>query len=121
MRRSVIAPLIGTIVLVGGLGAAGWAVYQAGYRSGLAENASQVIVNQPGFGGFGLFLALIFLFFLFSFVGKMFFWRRWRGGHHGRKGWDAGEGSPMESRLHEWHERQHTTERRYRSDEPESS
>lgn len=114
MRRGI-APIFGTILLLGGLGAAGWVVYQSGYRSGLAETASEVIIQQPGFGGFGFFFGILFLFFFISFVGKLFFWRRWRGGHPGSAKW-GDEGSPMEQRLHDWHERQHGTGRRYRSE-----
>lgn len=101
MRRSVIGPIFGTLVLLGGLGVGGWAVYQAGYRSGLAESATEVIVHQPGFSGFGIFFGFLFLLFMFSIISKMFFWRRWR-----RHSVD-GEGSPMERRLHDWHDRQH--------------
>lgn len=112
MRRSVIGPILGTLLLFGGLGAAGWSVYQAGYRSGLAETATEVIVNQPGFSGFGLFFGFLFLLFLFSMVSKLFFFRRWRRG----AAWNHGEGSPMERRLHDWHEKQHHSQ-----DEPRSS
>ena len=107
MRRSVIGPILGTLVLLGGVGVGGWAVYQAGYRSGLAESATEVIVHQPGFSGIGLFFGFLFLLFLFSMVSKLFFFRRWR---RGTIGPNHGEGSPMERRLHDWHERQHGRE-----------
>ena len=121
MRRGIIAPIFGTILLLGGLGAAGWAVYQAGYRSGITETATEVVVHQPGFGGFGIFFGVLFLFFLFGLVSKLFFWGRWRGGYSGHGKWASPEGSPMEQRLHEWHERQHDTGRRYRSDESDTT
>ena len=53
----------------------------------------------------GLFFGFLFLLFLFSFISKLFFFRRWR---HRSREWSNGEGSPMERRLHDWHERQHS-------------
>lgn len=125
MRGRAIGAAFGTLILAGLLGLAGWSVYQAGYRQGLVENASEVIV--PGYGlfpGFGIFFGFLFLFLLFGFISRILFWRRWRGGPY-RSHWKHGlaeEGSPMEQRLTEWHDKAHGGQRnrRYRSDESQS-
>ncbi len=122
MRGRAIGAIFGTLVLAGLLGLAGWSVYQAGYRQGLLENASEVVVPAYGFfPGFGIFFGFLFLFLLFGFISRIFFWRSWRGGPHRMRGreWAGGEGSPMEQKLADWHERAHGEPgtRRYRSDE----
>lgn len=122
MRRNVIAPIIGTILAVGALGFGGYALYQVGYQNGLAETASEVVVRGPHFfPPFGFFFGFIFLLLLFGFISRLFFWGRWRGGWYGPRDWDHEDGYPMERRLHDWHEREHDTQRRYRSDEPDTT
>lgn len=49
MRRNIIVPILGTIVLLAALGFGGYALYQAGYQNGLAETASEVVVRGPRF------------------------------------------------------------------------
>lgn len=122
MRRSVIGPIIGAVLTLGVLGVVGYGVYQAGYKAGLAETATEVIVNRaPFYPGFGLFFGFIFLLFFFGFINRLFFWGRWRRGWYGPRGWSSEEGSPMERRLAEWHEQAHEGgERRYRSDSPDT-
>lgn len=120
MRGRAIGAVFGTLILAGLLGLAGWSVYQAGYRQGLVENASEVVM--PGYGffpGFGIFFGFLFLFLLFGFISRIFFWRRWRGGPHRWKHGPGEEGSPMDQRLAEWHDKAHGGQgtRRYRSDE----
>lgn len=124
MRGRAIGAAFGTLILAGLLGLAGWSVYQAGYRQGLVENASEVIVPGYGFPGFGIFFGFLFLFLLFGFISRIFFWRRWRGGPYSAhwKHRPGEEASPMEQRLAEWHHRAHGEHgepggRRYRSDE----
>lgn len=120
MRRNIIAPIIGTILTLGVLGVGGYALYQTGYQNGLAETASEVVVRGPHFyPPFGFFFGFIFLLFLFGFISRLFSWGRWRGGGYGPR--DHGEGSPMEKRLDDWHERAHKTQRKYRSDEPDTT
>lgn len=122
MRGRAIGTAIGTLILVGLLGLAGWSVYQAGYRQGLVENATEVVV--PGYGlfpGFGIFFGFLFLFLFFGFISRLFFWRSWRRGPHNAhwRNWSGVEGSPMEQKLAQWHEKAHGEPgtRRYRSEE----
>lgn len=122
MRGRAFGAVFGSLLLAGLLGLAGWSVYQAGYREGLVENAGEVVVRGYGyFPGFGIFFGLLFLFLIFGLISRVFFWRTWRGGPHRlhSKDWSGVEGSPMERRLSEWHEKAHEDHggRRYRSDE----
>jgi len=122
MRRNIVGPIVGTILTLGLLGVAGFGIYQAGYQNGLAETASEVVIRGPRFyPPFGFFFGFIFLLFLFGFISRLFFWGRWRGGWSGPRSWDGQDGSPMEQRLHEWHDRAHHGERKYRSDSPDST
>lgn len=125
MRGRAFGAIFGTLLLAGLLGLGGWSVYQAGYRQGLVENASEVVVPAYGyFPGFGIFFGFLFLFLLFGFISRLVFWRSWRGGprHPHWKHWDGAEGSPMEQKLADWHEKAHGEPgtRRYRSDESPS-
>lgn len=121
MRRSVVGSVLATVLVLTGLGAVGYAVYQAGYQQGLAENAAEVVVRGGPFFFPGLFFGLIFLLFLFGFAGRMFFWTRWRGGYHGPRAWDHEPGSPMEKRLQEWHRQAHEGRPRDRSDRDDTT
>jgi hypothetical protein len=120
MRRSIIGPIIGAIIILSALGAAGWSVYQAGYRNGLAaaERASDVVVTTPGFfPGFGLFFGFIFFFLVFGFISRRLFWGQWRRGWYGPVGPGDEKGSPMDRRLTAWHQRAHEeTGRTHRGD-----
>ncbi len=122
MRGRAIGAVFGALLFAGLIGLAGWSVYQAGYRQGLVENASEVVVPAYGFfPGFGIFFGFLFLFLLFGFISRLFFWRFGRGGTHRvhSRDWAGGEGSPMEQKLAAWHERAHDepSARRYRSDD----
>lgn len=122
MRGRAIGAFLGALLFAGLLGLAGWSVFQAGYRQGSVENASEVVVPAYGFfPGFGIFFGFLFLFLLFGFISRLFFWRRWRGGPFRAhwKDWSGVEGSPMERKLADWHEKAHgePSARRYRSDE----
>lgn len=118
MRRSAWGAFVVTILALAGLGIGAYSLYQAGYNQGLLETATDVVVPAYGFyPPFGLFFGLIFLFVLFGVIGRFFFGRPWRGGPpHWARGWD-GEGSPMEKRLSDWHEKAHSPGRTYRSDD----
>jgi hypothetical protein len=73
------------------------------------------------FPPFGFFFGFIFLLFLFGFISRMFFWGRWRGGWYGPRQWDNGDTSPMERRLHDWHERAHEGDHPSTADNPDSA
>lgn len=125
MRSRAVGAVLATVVLLGGLGVAGWSAYRAGYSRGLVENATDVVVPAYRlFPGFGVLFGVIFLFLIFGFMSRLFLWRRWGGdrrghGGHWGNGWNHYEGSPMERRLTEWHEKAHgeSEGRRYRSAE----
>lgn len=116
MRRSAWALVTTTVLALAALGVAGYGVYQAGYRQGLAETAD-VVVPAFGYGffPFGFFFGFIFLFLFFGLLGRAFVGRGWRG-HHWSHHWDHDSGSPMEHRLSEWHEKAHSPGRTYRND-----
>lgn len=107
MRRSIWGAVLVTIATLGGLGLIGFQVYQAGYRQGLLENANEVVVRGfDGFPGFFPFFPLFGILFVFLFIGlisRVAFGGRWRGPYWARD-WD---GSPMERRLADWHDRAH--------------
>jgi len=120
--RNAWGAFVVSILTLAGLGVGGYAVYQAGYRQGLLEDAGEVVVHGYGyFPGFGIFFGFIFLFFLFGIIGRFFFGRPWRGGGYGPRRWDHQEGNPMEKRLEEWHEKAHSPGRTYRSDRDDTT
>lgn len=124
MRRSGWVGFLFALLALGGLGAGGYSLFQAGYRQGLLENATDIVVPAWGFyPPFGLFFGLIFLFFLFGTIGRFFYGRgHWRGGPHAWGHYRDGEQHPMETQLREWHDKAHASEgRTYRSDVEEGT
>lgn len=125
MRMRAFGAIVLTILVLGGLGAIGYEIFQNGYQQGLVENAEVLapaagVVYYPGwygFGFFGLFFKLLFLFLIIGFFSRMFFWRR-RWGSHARwagrdwSGPEHGHESPMGHKFSEWHEHQHSREKR---------
>jgi hypothetical protein len=120
MRPSTIGSIVGTVLTLGFLGAAGYAVYQIGYQNGLAGTATEVVVREgPHWAGgphfffppFGIFFGFLFLILFFGLISRMFFWGGWRRGWNGPGRWDDESRSPMEQRLQSWHEKAHQDDR----------
>lgn len=106
MRRSVWGTVLVTIGILGGLSLVGYQVYQAGYRAGLVENGAEVVVRgfEGGFFPFFPFFGIVFFFLFFGLIARVAFGRPWRGPY---RDWSPEQGSPMDRRLSEWHERAH--------------
>lgn len=117
MRRNVWGAVAVTVAALGGLGLIGYQVYQAGYRAGLVEDGSEVVVrgfDGPGFFGFFPLFGILFFFLFVGFIARLAFGRPWRGPY---RDWYPEEGSSMDRRLGEWHERAHESGgRAYRSE-----
>ena len=112
----VFGRVLAVLLLIGTLGALGYATWNAGFQQGIVESVettTEVVVTTPyypGFGAFGFFW-IFKLFFVFLFIGliaKFIFGpRRWS-----HRGWGPG-GPPesyrskMEERLTEWHRDAH--------------
>ncbi|MGH8915178.1 MAG: hypothetical protein ACRDZM_11770 [Acidimicrobiia bacterium] len=126
MRRNVIGTVLITVLVLGALSALGFGLYQIGYQNGLVETGAEVVVHEArglhpgfwghgfgGFGIFGLFFKILFFFLIFGLIARLFFGPRrwgWGPGPYGGRGWHDPEGSPMEQRLADWHERAHGDE-----------
>ena len=119
MRRSVWGTALVTVAALGGLGLIGYQVYQAGYRAGLVESGAEVVVRgfDGGFFPFFPLFGILFFFLFIGFIARFAFGRPWRGPY---RDWYPEEGSHMDRRLSDWHERAHEPEgSAYRSESEE--
>lgn len=112
----VFGRVLAVLLLIGALGALGYATWNSGYQQGIVESAettADVVVTAPyypgawGFGFFWIFKVFFVLLFIGLIARFIFGPRRW--GHHrwGPGGPNEGSRSKMEERLAEWHRDAH--------------
>jgi hypothetical protein len=111
--------VIGSLILIAGLAAIGYLIFQAGVAQGAEVGIEAFEFAHPMYGPrpflMGLF-GFILVIFLVKFVMRMFFFpffafgmgrRHWRHRHPGMRGkWYEGEDLPPF--FKDWHERAHS-------------
>jgi hypothetical protein len=112
--------VLGSLILIAGLAAIGYLIYQAGVAQGAGLGAEALEFTRPMVrpGGFltGL-LGFLLLIMLFKFTMRLFFFPFFAfgmGGHHfhRRYGWRGkwSERDDLPPFFKEWHERAHESE-----------